>query len=135
MDRPTFVNRGGFGSENYAREELRTEIAAMMTGERLGVGHEPRHGTAYVSLWIKVLESDPREMRAAAVDAQRMSDWLMARERERTAERERTDGAGDAREPDGPERSPIAAPEAPDHPQAPDTPAVAERQQQAGPSR
>ena len=101
MNRPTFVNRGGFGSETYAREELRAEIAAMMTGERLGVGHEPCHGTAYVSSWIKVLESDAREMRAAAVDAQRISDWLIARERERTvpddtAEHERT---GDAAAP------------------------------------
>ena len=98
LGRPTFVNRGGFGSETYAREELRAEMAAMMTGERLGVGHEPRHGTAYVSSWIKVLESDPKEMRAAAVDAQRISDWLIARDRERTvaddkAERERTGNA------------------------------------------
>ncbi len=84
LNRPTLVNHGGFGSEAYAREELRAEIAAMMTGERLGVGHEPRHGTAYVSSWIKALENDPREIRAAAVDAQRISDWLLARERERS---------------------------------------------------
>ena len=95
MNRPTFVNRGGFGSETCAREELRAEIAAMMTGERLGVGHEPRHGIAYVSSWIKALEHDPKEMRAAAVDGQRMSDWLIARDRERTvaddnAQQERT---------------------------------------------
>ena len=101
INRPTFVNRGGFGSETYAREELRAEIAAMMTGERLGVGHEPRHGTAYVSAWIKVLENDPREMRAAAVAAQRVSDWPIARERARTltddkAEHERN---GDAAAP------------------------------------
>ena len=61
---------------------------AMMTGEKLGVGHEPRHGTAYVSSWVKALQNDPREIRAAAVDAQKISDWLMARERERTAEQE-----------------------------------------------
>ena len=84
LNRPTLVSHGGFGSEAYAREELRAEIAAMMTGERLGVGHEPRHGTAYVSSWIKALENDPREIRAAAVDAQRISDWLLARERERS---------------------------------------------------
>ena len=101
MHRPTFVNRGGFGSETYAREELRVEIAAMMTGERLGVGHDPRHGTTYVSSWIKVLENDPKEMRAAAVDAQRISDWLIAPERKRTladdkAEQERS---GDAPSP------------------------------------
>ena len=64
---------GSFGTETYAREELRAEIAAMMTG----VGHEPRHGTAYVSSWIKALQNDPKEIRAAAVDAQRISDWLM----------------------------------------------------------
>ena len=98
MHRPTFVNRGGFGSETYAREELRAEIAAMMTGERLGVGHEPRHGTAYVSSWIKILENDPKEMRATAADAQRVSDWLIARERARTltddkAEQERSSDA------------------------------------------
>ena len=101
MHRPTLVNRGGFGSETYAREELRAEIAAMMTGERIGVGHEPRHGTMYVSSWIKALENDPKELRAAAVDAQRISDWLIARERGRTlnddkAEHERT---GDAASP------------------------------------
>ena len=98
MNRTTFVNRGGFGSETYAREELRAEIAAMMTGERLGVGHEPRHGTAYVSSWITALENESKEMRAAAVDAQRISDWLIARDRERTvaddkAQQERTGAA------------------------------------------
>ena len=38
-------------------------------------------------MW-RTLENDPREIRAAAVDAQRISDWLMARERERTVEPE-----------------------------------------------
>ena len=38
LNRPTLVKHGGFGSEDYAREELRAEIAAMMTGEQLGVG-------------------------------------------------------------------------------------------------
>ena len=99
LNRPTLVKHGGFGSEAYAREELRAEIGAMMTGERLGVGHEPRHGTAYVSSWIKALENDPREIRAAAVDAQRISDWLIARERDRgradvEAEPGRADGVG-----------------------------------------
>ena len=112
MNRPTLVNHGGFGSETYAREELRAEIAAMMTGEQLGVGHEPRHGTAYVSSWIKALENDPKETRAAAVDAQRSTDWLLARERERSreedkGEHERSDSdAGQTREPRDPDRPP-----------------------------
>ncbi len=95
LNRATLVNHGGFGSEAYAREELRAEIAAMMTGEQLGVGHEPRHGTAYVNSWIKALENDPREIRAAAVDAQRISDWLLARERDRAVEEEQPRDAPD----------------------------------------
>ncbi len=67
----------------------------MMTGEQLGVGHEPRRGTAYVSSWIKALENDLKEIRAAAVDAQRISDWLISRERERSL--------GDERSPERPE--------------------------------
>ena len=86
LDRPTLTKHGGFGSEAYAREELRAEIAAMMTGERLGVGHEPRHGTAYVASWVKALQDNPREIREASFDAQRASDWLVARERERVVE-------------------------------------------------
>ena len=31
----------GVGSPEYAREELRAELSAMMTGERVGVGHDP----------------------------------------------------------------------------------------------
>ena len=49
----------GFGSEEYAREELRAEISAMMTGERVGVGHDPQRGAAYVENWIAVLKKIP----------------------------------------------------------------------------
>ena len=59
LNRSTLMNHGGFGTETSARKELRAEIAAMMTGERHGVGHEPRHGTVFVSSWIKALENDP----------------------------------------------------------------------------
>ena len=88
LNRPTLEKHEGFGSESYAREELRAEMAAMMAGERLGVGHEPRHGTSYVASWVKAVENDPREIRLAAVDAQKACDWLC--ERERTMEREPT---------------------------------------------
>ena len=98
LNRETLTKHDGFGSQTYAREELRAEIAAMMTGERLGVGHEPRHGTAYVASWIKALENNPREIREASVDAQRASDWLVARERERVVEQEKDAPGPDAGE-------------------------------------
>ena len=53
----------GFGSPEYAREELRAEISAMMTGEQVGVGHDPQRGAAYVENWVAVLEKDPHEIR------------------------------------------------------------------------
>ncbi len=155
LNRPTLVKHGGFGSEAYAREELRAEIAAMMTGEQLGVGHEPRHGTAYVRSWIKALENNPKEIRAAAVDAQRISDWLMARERERNKDAERTEHtpsggeAGRTRAPGEPDRSEAVTVDVRDRGQtehgvaepamarsalAPDA-ATGERSRDSGPSR
>ena len=71
----------GFGSLEYAREELRAEISAMMTGERVGVGHDPQRAAAYVENWVRVLEEDPREIHRAAAEAQRMSDYLIGRVR------------------------------------------------------
>ena len=67
---------------------------------------------------IKALENDPREIRAAAVDAQRISDWLLARERERSRGDERAapppaETAGETRAPSAPERSPRVGPDAP----------------------
>ena len=155
LNRPTLVDHGGFGTETYAREELRAEIAAMMTGEQLGVGHEPRHGTAYVSSWIKALENNPKEIRAAAVDAQRISDWLLARERERSlgderAEHQRPEGGAGGTPEREPERPPRAVPEVGDasqpahgaalrdlsrSAQAINPAAVGDRQRDAGPSR
>ena len=60
----------------------------MTTGERVGVGHDPARGTAYVEGWIQPLEEDPREIRGAAGDAQRISDFVLARHIERETTRE-----------------------------------------------
>ena len=90
-DEPRHARRGdqeGFGSPAYAKEELRAEISAMMTGERVGVGHDPSRGAAYVEGWVAALEEDPREIRRAAADAQKISDFVLARSREREPERE-----------------------------------------------
>ena len=78
----------GFGSPEYAREELRAEISAMMTGERVGVGHDPQRGAAYVENWVAVLEKDPHEIHRAARDAQqndRLPDGPCGRARARSA--------------------------------------------------
>ena len=68
----------GFGSQAYAREELRAEISAMMSSERLGVAYEPQHGAAYVASWVKALKDDPQEIYKAAAEAGRISDYVCA---------------------------------------------------------
>jgi putative DNA primase/helicase len=79
-----------FGSEAYAREELRAEIASLMLGEQLGVGYDPGQHSAYVGSWIRVLENDPREIFRAAADAEKITALvrLFEREREREADHE-----------------------------------------------
>ena len=72
MDRDTLrAGAGKFGSVEYAREELRAEMSAMMTGERVGVGHDGSRGAAYVEGWLKAIDDDPKEMYKAAADAQK----------------------------------------------------------------
>ena len=71
----------GFGSQQYAKEELRAEISAMMMGDRLKTGHDPDRGTAYVEGWVSAVDDDPREIHRAAAEAQRMSNYLVGRRR------------------------------------------------------
>ncbi|EHK1398539.1 DUF1738 domain-containing protein [Salmonella enterica subsp. enterica serovar Java] len=71
-----------FGSEGYAREELRAEIASLMLGERLEIGHDPGQHAAYVGSWVKALKEDPKEIFRAASDAERISGYVMDFEQE-----------------------------------------------------
>jgi antirestriction protein ArdC len=52
---PSRLNRDlshPFGSEAYAKEELRAEIASMLLGSELGIGHDPSQHTAYIKPWM-----------------------------------------------------------------------------------
>lgn len=69
-----------FGSEGYAKEELRAEIASMIMGDELGIGHDPEQHAAYVGSWIKVLEDDPLEIFRAAADAEKIQEYVMGLE-------------------------------------------------------
>ncbi|WP_025902221.1 zincin-like metallopeptidase domain-containing protein [Tatumella sp. UCD-D_suzukii] len=71
-----------FGSEGYAREELRAEIASLMLGERMDIGHDPGQHAAYVGSWVKALKEDPREIFRAAADAERIAGFVMGFENE-----------------------------------------------------
>lgn len=71
-----------FGSPEYAKEELRAELAsAMMTGLiglPLGPSMIESHA-AYLSSWLDVLRRDKTEIFKAAADAQKICDYLSER--------------------------------------------------------
>lgn len=71
---------GSFGSESYAKEELRAEISSMMVGIELGIGHDPSQHTSYVASWIKALKNDPLEIFRAATDAEKIKTYLFGLE-------------------------------------------------------
>jgi len=77
---------GGFGSENYAKEELRAEIASMMLGQELQIGHDPSQHVAYLQSWVKVLEEDPKEIFRATRDADKIMDYVLELNRQKTIE-------------------------------------------------
>ena len=62
----------------YAEEELRVEIAAVMTGAALGVGHRPdvEEHTRYMAHWVDLLKIQPERIRTIAAEAQAIKDWL-----------------------------------------------------------
>ena len=75
-----------FGSEGYAKEELRAEIASMILGDELGIGHDPGQHLAYVASWIKALEEDPLEIFRAASDAEKIQDYVLSLEQKQVQE-------------------------------------------------
>jgi len=79
---PTRLNRdlrNRFGSHDYAREELRAEIAQVMICAELGIAQcEFSNGVAYIADWLETLRSDRKEVFRAAADAQRIADYLLA---------------------------------------------------------
>lgn len=103
LDRDTLTKSAGFGSTEYAKEELRAELTSMMLAAERGIPHDPEQHAAYVASWIKVLREDKNEIFRASKDAARATEYLLDRELERTeAEVEREEPQpGQQRGPDG----------------------------------
>ncbi len=75
---------GAFGSPEYAREELRAEIASAFTAQALGLQLTDRQleyhlqlHSAYVQHWASVLKESPEELFQAIRTAEEISDYLI----------------------------------------------------------
>lgn len=74
------------GSEEYAREELRAEIASWMLCMDVGLPYTPDQALSYVDSWIKALENDPYEIVRACRDAEKIKEHILGFEKERELE-------------------------------------------------
>ncbi len=76
----------GFGTKDYAREELIAEMGSAFLCAALGIVPTVRHAD-YVASWLDVLREDNRAIFRAASAASKAADWILARhEAARTGE-------------------------------------------------
>lgn len=83
LDRPI---HNPFGSIDYAKEELRAEIAGLLIGNEVGVDTRFEHHASYVDSWADVLKKDPLEIIRAATDAEKILDYVVGLEQKHTRE-------------------------------------------------
>ena len=70
---------GGFGSESYAKEELRAELACVFMQMEQGIQLNGKHITnhaAYLNSWLEAAKNDTSVFFKAAADAQRIADYV-----------------------------------------------------------
>lgn len=71
---------GGYGSEEYAKEELRAEIASSFIAAELNLpsGEDYLYNhKAYIQYYISILENDPNELFRAIKDAEKICDYVI----------------------------------------------------------
>ena len=76
-----------FGSEGYAREELRAEIASLILGSEVGLGYDPGQHAGYVDHWVQILTDTPTEILYAAADAEKISEYEQYERSQRAPDR------------------------------------------------
>jgi antirestriction protein ArdC len=83
-----------FGTQEYAKEELRAEMASLFIHAGIGLvvteegmeQHTQNHA-AYVQSWMEILKEDYKEFFRATKDANKIADYVLAYEREQARER------------------------------------------------
>jgi len=113
LDRSTLNESYRFGDLNYAKEELRAELASLFLAAERGIPHDPAQHAAYVDSWISALQKDKHEIFRAAHDASRAADFLLALELNHSiADKELSekDTPGSVRQPEALQDAPAITP-------------------------
>ncbi|MGH9613550.1 MAG: ArdC family protein, partial [Bryobacteraceae bacterium] len=82
LNRSTLTESYRFGDLNYAKEELRAELASVFLAAEIGVSRDPANHAAYVDSWITALRKDKNEIFRAAHDASVAADFVLTLERD-----------------------------------------------------
>ena len=74
---------GGFGSQSYATEELRAEIASIFMAQDLGI--EPsedrlQNNAAYIQSWKDEIKENPNALFTAIADADKIARYVSSKE-------------------------------------------------------
>lgn len=68
-----------FGTPDYAREELRAEMASMFLHQEYGIEFDQSHyknHSAYMQSWAEALQKNPNELYRAAADADQIAMYM-----------------------------------------------------------
>ncbi len=65
-----------FCYEDRAREELYAEIASMLLGMELGIGHDLDNHAEYVRSWVRILRDSEREIHRAVATATKIQRYI-----------------------------------------------------------
>ena len=99
LDRERF---GGFGSPDYAREELRAELATAFLSQEFGLPSNIEGHAAYLQSWMQDLKEDKTAFVQAVSDAKQIvgyiKDFIPAHLRARTEDAPPVEGAAPEKE-------------------------------------
>jgi antirestriction protein ArdC len=78
LNRKELMQSDGFGSSEYAREELTAEMTAAFLCAITGI-QDPTidNSAAYIESWLRVLKNDKMLVLKAATQAQRAADYIL----------------------------------------------------------
>lgn len=66
----------GFGSVEYAKEELTAELGAAFLCSHFGIDNTLENSAAYIQSWLKALKNDPSMVISASAKAQKAFDYM-----------------------------------------------------------
>lgn len=78
-DRLSRNMKGHFGTQDYAKEELRAEISSSFLMQKFHLEEDERHlnnHKSYVKNWIEILKNNPKELFDAISDSNKIVDYL-----------------------------------------------------------